>query len=178
MAPTCCWSSTTSSSEATSMSKATSVLFGIEDEFDVVSVERLDPGQVQIIIEMRLAEAPCPACGVLTSGVKDRPVRRVRDLPVSGQQTKLWWRKRRLLCVEAFVPAALVHPGKCGDPTPRPGDRAAAGQGRRGDRGREPGRVGGRRRVRGVVADGAQGADCGRRSVAARADTDEAVGDR
>ena len=58
------------------MSKATSVLFGIEDEFDVVSVERLHPGQVQIIIEMRLAEAPCPACGVFTSRVKDRPVRR------------------------------------------------------------------------------------------------------
>src|SRR5215212_10064544 len=104
MAPTCCWSSTTSSSEATSMSKATSVLFGIEDEFDVVSVERLHPGQVQIIIEMRLAEAPCPACGVFTSRVKDRPVRRVRDLPASGQQTKLWWRKRRLLCVEALCP--------------------------------------------------------------------------
>ena len=55
------------------MSKATSVLFGIEDEFDVVSVERLDPGQVQIIIEMRSAVAPCPACGVFTSRVKDRP---------------------------------------------------------------------------------------------------------
>jgi hypothetical protein len=34
------------------------VLFGIEDEFDVVSVERLHPGQVQIIIEMRSAVAP------------------------------------------------------------------------------------------------------------------------
>lgn len=86
------------------MSKATSVLFGIEDEFDVVSVERLDPGQVQIIIEMRSAVAPCPACGVFTSRVKDRPVRRVRDLPASGQRTKLWWRKRRLLCVEALCP--------------------------------------------------------------------------
>jgi hypothetical protein len=76
------------------------------------------------------------------------------------------------------VPAAVVHPGKCGDPAPRPGDRAAAGQCRRCDRCREPGRVGGRRRVRGVVADGAPGAHCGRRSVAARADTHEAVGDR
>ena len=35
------------------MSEATSVLFGIEDEFDVVSVDRIDPGQVKIIIEMR-----------------------------------------------------------------------------------------------------------------------------
>src|SRR5215212_7620986 len=104
MAPTCCWSSTTSSSEATSMSKATSVLFGIEDEFDVVSVERLHPGQVQIIIEMRSTVAPCPACGVLTARVKDRPVRRVRDLPASGQQTQLWWRKRRLVCVEVLCP--------------------------------------------------------------------------
>ena len=86
------------------MSKATSVLFGIEDEFDVVSVERLHPGQVQIIIEMRLAEAPYPACGVFTSRVKDRPVRRVRDLPASGQQTILWWRKRRLPCVKALCP--------------------------------------------------------------------------
>ena len=50
------------------MSKATSVLFGIEDEFDVVSVERLDPDQVKIIIEMRSAEAPCPACGVSPRG--------------------------------------------------------------------------------------------------------------
>jgi hypothetical protein len=33
-------------------------------------------------------------------------VRRVRDLPASGQQTKLWWRKRRLLCVEAFARGA------------------------------------------------------------------------
>jgi transposase len=71
------------------MSMATLVLFGIKDEFEVVSVERLDPDQVQIIIEMRLADAPCPACGVFTSRVKDRLVRRVRDLPASGQQTKL-----------------------------------------------------------------------------------------
>jgi transposase len=86
------------------MSKATSALLGIEDEFDVVSVERLDPGQVKIIIDMQTTAAPCPACGVFTSRVKDRPVRRVRDLPASGQQTRLWWRKRRLLCVEALCP--------------------------------------------------------------------------
>ena len=33
------------------MSKATAVLFGIEDEFDVLSVGRLAPGQVKIVIE-------------------------------------------------------------------------------------------------------------------------------
>jgi transposase len=86
------------------MPKATSVLFGIEDEFDVVNVERLDPGQVKIIIEMRSAEAPCPACGVFTTRVKERPLRRIKDLPASGQATQLWWRKRRMVCDEALCP--------------------------------------------------------------------------
>jgi transposase len=86
------------------MSDATAVLFGIEDEFDVVRVDRLGPVQVKIIIEMRSAEAACPMCGVFTSRVKDRPLCRIKDLPASGQQTQLWWRKRRLLCGEARCP--------------------------------------------------------------------------
>src|SRR3954454_16456603 len=104
VAPTCCWSLTTSSGEATSVSKATAVLFGFEDEFDVLSVERLEPDEVKIVIEMRAVEAACPACGVVTARVKDRPLRRVKDLPASGQQTQLWWRKRRLACVEELCP--------------------------------------------------------------------------
>jgi len=86
------------------MPEATSVLLGIEEEFDVLSVGRIGPGQVKIIIEMQSAEAPCPACGVITGRVKDRPLRRIKDLPASGQQTELWWRKRRLLCSEALCP--------------------------------------------------------------------------
>ena len=86
------------------MSKATAVLFGIEDEFDVLSVDRLEPGQVKIVIEMVSREGPCPACGVVSGRVKDRPLRRIADLPASGQQTQLWWRKRRLVCLEALCP--------------------------------------------------------------------------
>ena len=86
------------------MPEATAVLFGIEDEFDVASVDRTGPGQVQIIIEMRSREAPCPACGVLSGRVRERPLCRVKDLPASGQQTQLWWRKRRLLCREPLCP--------------------------------------------------------------------------
>ena len=86
------------------MSKATAVLFGIEDEFDVLSVDRLEPGQVRIIIESVSREGPCPACGVVSGRVKDRPLRRIADLSASGQQTQLWWRKRRLVCVEAVCP--------------------------------------------------------------------------
>ena len=86
------------------MSKATAVLFGIEDEFDVLSVDRLGPDQVKILIELRAVEAACPSCGVVTSRVKDRPVRRIKDLPACGQQTQLWWRNRRLACVEPLCP--------------------------------------------------------------------------
>ena len=86
------------------MPEATAVLFGIEDEFDVTSVDRTGPGQVQIIIEMRSREAACPACGVLSARVRDRPLCRVKDLPASGQQSQLWWRKRRLICVEVLCP--------------------------------------------------------------------------
>ena len=85
------------------MPEATAVLFGIEDEFDVASVDRTGPGPVQIIIEMRSREAPCPACGVLSGRLRERPLYRVKDLPASGQ-TELWWRKRRLLCREPLCP--------------------------------------------------------------------------
>jgi transposase len=86
------------------MSKATAVLFGFEDEFDVLSVDRLEPGQVKIIIESVSREGPCPACGVVSGRVKDRPMRRIADLAASGQQTQLWWRKRRLVCAETLCP--------------------------------------------------------------------------
>ena len=80
------------------------MLFGIEDEFDVEGVARTGPGQVKVIIEMRSREAPCPGCGVVSTRVKDRPLRRIKDLPASGQSVELWWRKRRLACVEALCP--------------------------------------------------------------------------
>ena len=66
--------------EATSMNDSTSVLFGLEDEFVVVSVERLSQDDLRVVIEHRESEAACPACGVITRRVKDRPVVRVKDL--------------------------------------------------------------------------------------------------
>jgi hypothetical protein len=41
---------------------------------------------------------------------------RIMDLPVSGQRVRLWWRKRRLLCLEVSCPAVVVHRGHSGDP--------------------------------------------------------------
>jgi transposase len=86
------------------MSDATSVLFGLEHEFSVLEVERVDATTVKVIIEQAAREGPCPACGVFSSTVKDRPVVRLKDLPASGQTVELLWRKRRLICTEALCP--------------------------------------------------------------------------
>jgi hypothetical protein len=60
-------------SDATSVDAA-SVLFGLEDEFGVLEVQRLDLSAVKVIIEQTARDGPCPACGVVWGAVKDRPV--------------------------------------------------------------------------------------------------------
>src|SRR6266550_8630489 len=86
------------------MSDAMSVLFGLEHEFSVLEVQRVDTATVKVIIELAAREGPCPECGVFSGTVKDRPVMRLKDLPTSGQTVELWWRKRRLICAEALCP--------------------------------------------------------------------------
>jgi hypothetical protein len=77
------------------MSNATSVLFGLEAEFEVVEADRTFAGDVRGVIEMVAWEADCPAGGVLTSRVKDRTLAAVEDLDASGQRVDLWWCKPR-----------------------------------------------------------------------------------
>jgi transposase len=81
------------------MDEGTSLLFGL-DSFVVVDVARVADEVVEVVIETVAAEAPCPDCGMLSWRIKDRPRVRVKDLPASGQAVVLWWRKRRLLCLE------------------------------------------------------------------------------
>ncbi len=81
---------------------AVSVVLGIEDDFGVVSVARTGPDQVRVVIEQLPREGPCPACGVLSARVKERPLVRLHDLPASGQRVELWWHQRRLVCAEAL----------------------------------------------------------------------------
>jgi transposase len=52
------------------------------------------------VIEDEQGEDGCPACGVISGRVKERPLVRVKDLPASGQRVQLWCRKRRLACLE------------------------------------------------------------------------------
>jgi hypothetical protein len=64
-------------------------LFGLEDEFSVLQVQRVDTAAVKVIIEQTAREGPCSACGVLSSAVKDRPVMRLKDLPACDQSVVL-----------------------------------------------------------------------------------------
>ena len=82
------------------MNEGTSVLLGLEDEFAVLQLNRIDVDTVRVVIEVIDREGACPGCGVPSSRVKDRPLVRVKDLPASGQRTELWWLKRRLVCRE------------------------------------------------------------------------------
>src|SRR5215217_1215811 len=85
------------------MDESTSVLFGLDDH-RVLDVVRVGDRVVRVVIETIEREGACPACGVLSSRVKDRPLVRLRDLPASGQRVQLWCRRRRLACREAACP--------------------------------------------------------------------------
>ena len=63
------------------LSDPAGVLFGLEAEFRVLSVQRTGPDAVRLIMDQVVREGPCPACGVLSSTVKDRPMVRVKDCP-------------------------------------------------------------------------------------------------
>jgi transposase len=85
------------------MDDTTSLLFGL-DSFRVVDVVRVGDQIVQVVIETVARQGICPGCGAESTRVKDRPLARMRDLPVADQHVALWRRKRRLLCREPSCP--------------------------------------------------------------------------
>ena len=154
------------------LSDPAAVLFGLEHEFAVLQVERMSVDSIKVVVELTAREGPCPACGVLTSAVKERPLGRLKDLPASGQRVELWWRKRRLACRETLCPrrsftqtCTAVRPR--GRVTERLRDRVATAI---ATSNRAVVRC--RRRVRRVVADRAPGPDRRRGALVARTDTD------
>ena len=159
------------------LSDPTTMLFGLEEEFSVLAVDRCGPWAVKVIIEQIARDGPCPECGVLSSVVKDRPLIRIKDLPASGQAVQLWWRKR-LSMRRGPVPALVVHPDRGGGAAAWPAHRTAPGQDRIRDRRQQPIGRRCRRRVPGVLADRAQGAGRGCGPLATRARTHGGAGDR
>src|SRR5690606_8689613 len=83
------------------MDDGTAGLLGLEDEFTVLMVERVDPGRVKAVIEVTAVEDACPGCGVVSSRAKDRAGIVVTDLKACGRVVHRCWRKRRLTCQES-----------------------------------------------------------------------------
>jgi len=54
--------------------------------------------RLDLEVELVAGAACCPHCGRPSADVKERPVVRVRDLPLAGRRTYLLWRKRRFRC--------------------------------------------------------------------------------
>jgi transposase len=85
------------------MDDGTTLLFALPG-YRVVEVVREDDGGRRVLVEALAEEAACPRCGVFTSRVHDRPVRRVKDLPHGSVPLRVWVRKRRYRCLEEACP--------------------------------------------------------------------------
>jgi transposase len=68
--------------------------------FTVLDVQAEPDGGRVVLVEHATAEGGCPACGVVSSRVKDRPVSGVKDLPHGPTGLVVWVRKRRFVCAE------------------------------------------------------------------------------
>jgi transposase len=71
-------------------------LVGLEG-FEVKLVQE-EGDQLDLEVELVARAEWCPHCGGRELEVKERPIVRVRDLPITGRRTHLRWRKRRYLC--------------------------------------------------------------------------------
>jgi transposase len=66
--------------------------------------------QLDLEVELIARAGCCPTCGRGSLTVKDRPVVRVRDLPMAGRPTLLVWRKRRYRCEGCGRTFTETHP--------------------------------------------------------------------
>jgi len=65
--------------------------------------------QLDLQVELLARAAGCPHCGGGEVCVKDRPLVRVRDLPIAGRVTRLVWRKRRYRCSDCARTFTETH---------------------------------------------------------------------
>ena len=81
------------------MSDRRTLLFALPD-FRVLDVTLGPDGGRRVLVESVADEGGCPACGVLSALIKDRPTSRVRDLPHGSVPLVVWVGKRRFACIE------------------------------------------------------------------------------
>src|SRR3954468_17323029 len=65
--------------------------------------------QLDLQIELLARADRCPHCGASEVQVKERPLVRVRDLPIAGRVTRLVWRKRRYRCSDCARTFTETH---------------------------------------------------------------------
>jgi transposase len=83
-------------------------LLGLEG-FAVKVVEQRG-NQLELEVELLAGAGCCACCGGASVQVKERPVVRVRDLPIAGRQIFLRWRKRRFCCADCGRSFSERHP--------------------------------------------------------------------
>jgi transposase len=66
--------------------------------------------RLDLEVELVARAGCCPGCGRASLQVKERPVVRVRDLPLAGRPTCLLWRKRRYRCEACGRTFTETHP--------------------------------------------------------------------
>jgi transposase len=90
------------------MENGTSILFGLPG----VAVQRVDrvTGEQGVMVRLvhlvttASSAAGCPACGVISTSVRQYRTTRPRDLGYGEEPLAVWWRKRQYRCREAACP--------------------------------------------------------------------------
>src|ERR1051326_8694785 len=83
-------------------------LLGLEG-FVVTAVEQRGDW-LELEGELVTVAVRCARCGWASVEVKERPLVRVRDLPISGREAVLCWRKRRFQCEGCGRSFSEQHP--------------------------------------------------------------------
>ena len=83
------------------MSDRTTLLFALP-HYRVLDVTPEPGGGRRVLVESILAQGGCPACGVLSGVIRDRPVSRVKDLPQGLVPLLVFVRKRRFACTQVL----------------------------------------------------------------------------
>ena len=81
------------------MSDRTTLLFALPG-FRVLDVSLEADGARCVLVESVAEQGGCPACGVLSGLIRDRPTSRIKDLSHGSVPLRVWVRKRRFVCAE------------------------------------------------------------------------------
>jgi transposase len=81
------------------MSDRTTSMFALPD-FRVLDVTLEPNGGRRVLVESVAEHSCCPACGLLSGLIKDRPTSRVKDLPHGPVPLVVFVPKRRFACAE------------------------------------------------------------------------------